>query len=136
MAAATQMQQLQDQFVKARETFQDFETELQKLSGTRAKLLTQLNENEMVKKEFDLLEEDANIYKLVGPVLFKHSKSDAESNIKARLDMIDKHLKKTEADFKETEKKAIDQRNKVMELQNKIRLQMQQQQQQQQQQPQ
>jgi len=29
----------------------------------------QYNENDMVLKELNLLEEDANVYKLVGPVL-------------------------------------------------------------------
>ncbi|KAK5580391.1 hypothetical protein RB653_000408 [Dictyostelium firmibasis] len=116
-----EIQQLQDQLIKARDAFQTHETELQKLSTSRSKLLTQLNENEMVKKEFDLLEGEAKIYKLNGPVLFKQTKDEAETTITARLEIINNNLKTIETNFKDIEKKAMEQRNKIFEYQNKIR---------------
>jgi prefoldin beta subunit len=39
-------------------------------------------------QEFDALEEDANIYKLVGPVLMKQEKEEAKLNVKKRLEYI------------------------------------------------
>ncbi|KAM9958057.1 hypothetical protein ACTFIW_013033 [Dictyostelium discoideum] len=116
-----EIQLIQDQLIKARDAFQVHETELQKLSASRSKLLTQLNENEMVKKEFDLLESEAKIYKLNGPVLFKQTKEEAENTITSRLDIINNNLKTIETNFKDIEKKAMEQRNKIFEYQNKIR---------------
>jgi prefoldin beta subunit len=34
------------------------------------------------------LKSDANIYKLIGPVMVKQEKSEASSNVKNRLDLI------------------------------------------------
>lgn len=39
-------------------------------------------------QEFDNLGEDETIYKLVGPVLLKQEKFEAESTVKGRLDYI------------------------------------------------
>lgn len=39
-------------------------------------------------QEFALLEEDANIYKLIGPVLVKQDRSEATSNVDKRLEFI------------------------------------------------
>ncbi|EGC33032.1 hypothetical protein DICPUDRAFT_81185 [Dictyostelium purpureum] len=120
-AIPAEIQKLQEELIKNRDSFQKLEQELQKLSANRSKLLTQLNENEMVKKEFDLLEVDAKIYKLNGPVLFKQTKDEAENTIAQRLNIINTNLKQVETNFKETEKKALDQRTKIFEIQNKIR---------------
>ncbi|CAG8674901.1 11775_t:CDS:2 [Gigaspora rosea] len=45
------------------------------------KLDSQLQENEIVQKEFNLLKDDSNIYKLVGPVLVKQDKAEATENV-------------------------------------------------------
>lgn len=42
----------------------------------------------MVQDEFKLLKGDANIYKLVGPVLVKQEKNDAVTNVDKRIDFI------------------------------------------------
>lgn len=39
-------------------------------------------------KEFENIGEDETIYKLVGPVLLKQEKFEAESTVKGRLDFI------------------------------------------------
>lgn len=39
-------------------------------------------------KEFENIAEDETIYKLVGPVLLKQEKFEAESTVKGRLDFI------------------------------------------------
>jgi prefoldin beta subunit len=41
-----------------------------------------------ISQEFDALEDDETIYKLVGPVLLKQEKFEAESTVKGRLDFI------------------------------------------------
>lgn len=39
-------------------------------------------------QEFDNLGEDETIYKLIGPILLKQDKVEAESTVKGRLDYI------------------------------------------------
>lgn len=46
----------------------------------------------MVKKELDIVSEDANVYKLVGPVLLKQEKNEATGNVAKRLDFIKKEM--------------------------------------------
>ena len=48
----------------------------------------QLSENEMVLKELELLEDEAKVYKLVGPVLMKQDLVEARGNVEKRLDYI------------------------------------------------
>lgn len=50
--------------------------------------MTQLNENAMVKKELELLEDDGDVFKLIGPALVKQPKSEALSNIEKRIEFI------------------------------------------------
>lgn len=57
--------------------------------STRQKLESQQQENIGVQKEFNSLAEDANVYKLVGPVLLKQEKTEAVLAVKGRLDFID-----------------------------------------------
>jgi len=39
-------------------------------------------------QEFDKLKDGEDVYKLVGPVLLKQDKADAEATVKGRLDFI------------------------------------------------
>ncbi|KAF3449924.1 hypothetical protein FNV43_RR07207 [Rhamnella rubrinervis] len=54
----------------------------------RKKYTIQLGENELVLKELDLLEEDANVYKLIGPVLVKQDLAEANANVRKRIEYI------------------------------------------------
>ena len=45
-----------------------------------------LHENEMALKEFQMLEEDANVFKMIGPVLVKQDSKEAQENVKRRLE--------------------------------------------------
>jgi len=55
-------------------------------------LESQQQENTSVKKEFDLLDDDANIYKQIGPVLLKQDKSEAVMAVNGRLEFINKEM--------------------------------------------
>lgn len=65
---------------------------MQGLVDARQKLESQQQENEGVQKEFDSLDDESNIYKLVGPVLLKQDKSEAVMAVKGRLEFIDKEM--------------------------------------------
>lgn len=64
---------------------QEISKKLNALIPKRATLMSQLSENEMVKKEFDLLDDEARIFKLNGPVLVKQDVSEAKVNVMNRL---------------------------------------------------
>lgn len=66
--------------------------DMQGLVDARQKLESQQQENEGVQKEFDTLDDESNIYKLVGPVLLKQDKSEAVMAVKGRLEFIDKEM--------------------------------------------
>ncbi|XP_018508314.1 prefoldin subunit 6-like isoform X2 [Brassica rapa] len=58
--------------------------EIAKNHQLRKKYTIQLGENELVLKELDLLEDDANVYKLIGPVLVKQDLAEANANVRKR----------------------------------------------------
>lgn len=58
----------------------------------RQKLESQQQENEGVQAEFAQLDDDSNIYKLVGPVLLKQEKTEATMAVKGRLEFIEKEM--------------------------------------------
>jgi len=52
--------------------------------------------------EFKMLDEDAKVYKLVGPILAKQDLGECKSNVGKRIEFIDKEiarLETLEADF-------------------------------------
>jgi prefoldin beta subunit len=44
------------------------------------------------RQEFDILDDDANIYKQIGPVLLKQDKTEAVMAVNGRLEFIDKEM--------------------------------------------
>ena len=66
------------------------EQEYQKVLQSKKSMTEKKNENEMVMQEFNLVENDENatVYKLVGPVLAKQDLEEAKTNVKTRLEYI------------------------------------------------
>lgn len=91
--------------------------EYQSLVGTLNQLNSQVQENETVKKEFDLLESDATIYKIIGPVLVKQEKAEAMENVKRRIEFLKGNVKRSENQIKEVEQKQSKKRDEIMKLQ-------------------
>jgi prefoldin beta subunit len=60
----------------------------------------QINENEMVKKELELLEDDSAVFKLQGPVLVKQELADARQNVASRLKYLTSELERIEKEIK------------------------------------
>ncbi|XP_075482241.1 prefoldin subunit 6-like isoform X4 [Primulina tabacum] len=58
----------------------------------RKKYTIQLGENELVLKELDLLTAEANVYKLIGPVLVKQDLAEANANVRKRIEYISAEL--------------------------------------------
>lgn len=66
--------------------------DLQIVISSRQKLEAQKTENLGVQGEFNKLKEGEDIYKLVGPVLLKQDKVEAEATVKGRLEFIGKEM--------------------------------------------
>ncbi|ORZ12647.1 Prefoldin [Absidia repens] len=97
--------------------FQELQKNLTKAVESRQRLDSQQQENEQVRKEFELLGGDANIYKLIGPVLVKQEKSEAASNVKNRLDLISSEVKRVEAQLNELTEKSEKKKGDITQLQ-------------------
>jgi prefoldin beta subunit len=65
---------------------------LQTLHSAKTKYLAQLNENQVVKKELDELEEGAQVFKLFGPVLLRQDKEEAQANVQKRMEFIENEV--------------------------------------------
>ncbi|KAK0403700.1 hypothetical protein QR680_017074 [Steinernema hermaphroditum] len=72
------------------------EKDREKSIGMRQQLEGQLTENNLVKAEFDLLEDDAKVFKLIGPVLVKQDLTEARQNVQKRLEYITAEIKRVE----------------------------------------
>jgi prefoldin beta subunit len=97
--------------------FRELEEEIGKMRGDLQTLTGQQNENEMVKQELDLLDDSANIYKMVGPILLKNDLGEAKQTVEKRLEFIGGERKKLEAALAAKEDEARKTAAKVQELQ-------------------
>lgn len=117
MAHAMQMQE------KLREESRSYETLAEEMNANvvaRQQAQQQLSENEMVLKELEILEDDAKVYKLTGPVLIKQDLSEARGNVEKRLDYIRAENERLEKASAELEKKQRDKQQGIIELQQKM----------------
>eukprot|EP00457_Paulinella_chromatophora_P018501 gb/GEZN01019842.1/.p1 GENE.gb/GEZN01019842.1/~~gb/GEZN01019842.1/.p1 ORF type:complete len:161 (+),score=51.46 gb/GEZN01019842.1/:77-559(+) len=116
-AAAALNQQVQEGLVQMRAV----SSEIAQLTGPRTKLQTALNENKLVQQELDLLEEEAVIFQMVGPVLIKRDIEEVKQNVKARIGLVQGQMKDVEKQEKELEEKQGKIRDRILSLQQKFK---------------
>ena len=75
-----------------------------------------------MQKEFKGLAEDADIYRLVGPVLLKQDKFEANSTVDGRLEFIGNEITRTEARIKEIQQNSEKKRVDLIQLQQKMQM--------------
>ncbi|KAK9720631.1 Prefoldin subunit 6 [Basidiobolus ranarum] len=109
-------------------TFQNLQKEFTKVVESRQRLDSQLQENEIVAKEFKVLKEDANIFKLIGPVLVKQEKVEATTNVEKRIEFIKAEIQRLEGQIKDLSEKQEKKRTEIVKLQTLYQEQMQKQQ--------
>ncbi|KAL4980658.1 Prefoldin [Aspergillus desertorum] len=97
-----------------------FCTELDGLVEARQKLESQQQENKSVQAEFNSLDGDANIFKLIGPVLLKQDKSEALMAVNGRLEFIEKEIQRIEGQIKENQDKSDKKRAELVQYQSQI----------------
>ncbi|KOM26865.1 hypothetical protein LR48_Vigan325s003700 [Vigna angularis] len=100
--------------------FPFFFSEIAKNHQMRKKYTIQLGENELVLKELDLLKEDANVYKLIGPVLVKQDLAEANANVRKRIEYISAELKRLDATVQDLEEKQNSKKDTILKLQQRI----------------
>ena len=83
----------------------------------RQQLMSQLQENKFVSAEIATLEPDAQIFKLVGPVLIPQESAVATDNVQKRIEYIEGELKRYEGVIEEKQKEAEEKRSKLLALQ-------------------
>ncbi|CZT20192.1 related to Gim complex component GIM1 [Ramularia collo-cygni] len=108
-----QMQSLSDEY-------QSLQTELSTLISARQKLESQQQENTSVQREFKDLDEDATIYKLVGPVLLKQDTVEAKSTVEQRLRYIEEEIKRIEGSIQGLQEKSESKKMEIMQIQNQM----------------
>ncbi|KAK3385487.1 Prefoldin [Podospora didyma] len=111
------MASVQAQLQGLSEEFTNLQKELQEHVQSRQKLEAQKQENLGVQKEFAKLKDDETIYKLIGPVLLKQDRVDAEGTVNGRLEFISKEITRLEGQIKETQTKIERKKGDIIQLQ-------------------
>ncbi|KAI9905062.1 hypothetical protein N3K66_001591 [Trichothecium roseum] len=100
------------------EDYQKLQTDLQSTVASRQKLEGQKQENIGVQTEFENLGDDETIYKLVGPVLLKQDKFEAENTVKGRLDYITGEITRLEDQIKESQNNLEKKKTEIIQIQS------------------
>ncbi|KAI5291963.1 hypothetical protein KEM52_006717 [Ascosphaera acerosa] len=105
-----------DQLQKLNAEFTQLQGELAEVVSARERLESQQQENQAVKREFSTLDDDARIFKLVGPVLLRQETTEAVHAVDARLGFIEKEIERVEKQIKELEQKAENKKTEVRRM--------------------
>mmetsp|Transcript_2105 Transcript_2105/g.2306 ORF Transcript_2105/g.2306 Transcript_2105/m.2306 type:complete len:120 (+) Transcript_2105:80-439(+) len=105
---------------KELEKFKAMQETLQKAYESRMGLIAQQQETELVKEEFDTIEEDAVVYKLVGPVMVKQNIDDAKGNVSKRLEYISGELERSNKIIAEKETELGDKQKHLIKMQQEL----------------
>lgn len=97
--------------------FRQVQEDLQRVRNDLQIVMGQLAENEMVQQELQLLDANANIYKMVGPILIKNTHEDAKDTVSKRLEFITSEKGRLETKAKDLEQKGMEISKKVQEMQ-------------------
>ncbi|KAK9458020.1 Prefoldin [Dipodascopsis uninucleata] len=113
MSSQAELEKLSDEY---RSVQKDLSTYIE----ARQKLESQLQENKIVQKEFSILEEDAKIYKLVGPVLLPQDKTEAVINVDKRLEFIESEIIRIEGQITDSRAKIEKKRAEILSVQTQL----------------
>ncbi|KAG0029684.1 hypothetical protein BGZ81_003519 [Podila clonocystis] len=113
-------QALQRKFEAESAAYQTIQKDYSKAVESRQRLDSQLQENKIVQEEFALLKGDANIYKLIGPVLVKQEKAEAVTNVDKRIDFIQAEIDRVEKQLKELQEKTEKKRVELVQTQTML----------------
>jgi len=104
--------------------FRALQEEINTAQSDLGTLMAQRNENEMVKQELDVCDQDVSegseaiVYKQVGPVLLKNDLAEAKETIEKRLEFITGEIKKKEAGITKKEEQTQKLAVQIQEMQS------------------
>ncbi|GAB2228691.1 hypothetical protein Droror1_Dr00022814 [Drosera rotundifolia] len=120
MGSSTALKELQRELENKANDLRKLQKDIGKNHEVRKKYTVQLGENELVLKELELLKEDANVYKLIGPVLVKQDLAEANANVKKRIEYISAELKRLDATLQDMEEKQNSKKEGILKIQQRI----------------
>jgi len=97
--------------------YRQLQQQLTKMQSSQSQATTLICENEMVLKELDLLETDAHVFKLIGPVLVKQELVEVKSNVSKRIEYIKSDITRLEGNLKAKNTEQEELREKISKLQ-------------------
>ena len=97
--------------------FRTLQKEIGKLQSSSSEQGTRILENEMVLKELELLEDEAQVFKLIGPVLVKQELVEVKNNVSKRIEFIKNDISRLEQSVKNKEKEQMEVQQKIGQLQ-------------------
>lgn len=119
MSSST-LRELQRELENKANDLSKLQKDIAKNHQMRKQYTIQLGENELVLKELDLLDEEANVYKLIGPVLVKQDLAEANANVRKRIEYISAELKRLDATLQDLEEKQNSKKDVTLKLQQRI----------------
>ncbi|CAL1405987.1 unnamed protein product [Linum trigynum] len=120
MASPAAVRELQRDLENKANDLSKIQKDIAKNHQVRKKYTIQLGENELVLKELELLKEEANVYKLIGPVLVKQDLAEANANVRKRIEYISAELKRLDAAVQDLEEKQNSKREAVLKVQQRM----------------
>ncbi|KAL9224380.1 hypothetical protein vseg_000417 [Gypsophila vaccaria] len=120
MASSAATRDLQNELENKANDLRKLQKDIAKNHEIRKKYTVQLGENELVLKELDLLNDDANVYKLIGPVLVKQDLAEANANVRKRIEYISAELKRLDATLQDMEEKQNSKKEGILKIQQRI----------------
>ncbi|GMH26075.1 hypothetical protein Nepgr_027918 [Nepenthes gracilis] len=120
MGSSMAFKELQRELETKAEDLRKLQKDIAKNHEVRKKYTVQLGENELVLKELELLKEDANVYKLIGPVLVKQDLAEANANVRKRIDYISAELKRLDGTLQDMEEKQNSKKEGILKIQQRI----------------
>ena len=109
------MEIMQTKMQEEVEQLQSLQKQQTKTLTARQTLDSQLSENKLVT-----VEDDANVYKLVGPALVRQEATEARSNVDKRIGYITGELKRHDDLLKDLEKKQEQHKENLQALQTQM----------------
>ncbi|KAB2601442.1 prefoldin subunit 6 [Pyrus ussuriensis x Pyrus communis] len=119
MASSSALRELQRELEAKANDLSKIQKDISKNHQVRKKYTIQLGENELVLKELDLLSEDANVFKLIGPVLVKQDLAEARANVRKRIEYISAELKRLDTTLQDLEEKQNSKKETILKLQQR-----------------
>lgn len=104
------------QSAEALQAYKALQQEMQTFIHTRTQLMQQITETELVKEELGRLDEDAVVYKLIGPAMIKQDLMEANTNVAKRLEYIQGEVKRITNKLADLEGRSKEQQQLILKL--------------------